>query len=65
MKMTSEINKLLNGDASLKENCNLCKESSLKVGKKTGYGVIIYKLGNSKNGWFATLSPKTVCSIPS
>lgn len=42
------------------ENCNFCNESRLNVGEKTEYGsVIIYKIGNEKNGWFATLSPKT------
>ena len=40
--------------------CELCDEAGLKVGDKSGYGaVIIYKMGNEKNGWFATLSPKT------
>ncbi len=42
------------------ENCNLCKESNLEVNQKTQYGaIIIYKLGNIEDGWFATLSPKT------
>lgn len=55
----SEIEKLFNEDVSFRANCNLCKESSYEVGKKTGYGIIIYKIGNLKNGWFAALSPKT------
>lgn len=59
IKMANEIDKLLNESISPKKNCNLCKESGLKVGEKTGYGVIIYRAGNKKNGWFATLSPKT------
>ena len=43
-----------------KEVCALCKESNLNVGDLTEYGSkIIYKIGNHKNGWFATLSPKT------
>ncbi|MEK6873877.1 MAG: hypothetical protein AABW91_03455 [Nanoarchaeota archaeon] len=42
------------------DDCPLCKESKLNVGDKTDYGsVIIFKLGNENNGWFATLSPKT------
>ncbi|MDP6670409.1 MAG: hypothetical protein QGI60_01185, partial [archaeon] len=40
--------------------CNLCKEAALSVGEKTEYdAVIIFKVGDSSNGWFATLSPKT------
>jgi len=43
------------------EDCVLCKEYSLEVGAKTPYGAkIIYKIGSSeKDGWYATLSPKT------
>lgn len=42
------------------EDCMLCRESKLEVGQKTPYGaVIVHKMGYSKNGWFATLSPKT------
>jgi len=59
MKSAKEINKLVNEGASEKSNCNLCKEANYKVGKKTWYGAIIYRIGNKKNGWFATLSPKT------
>ena len=51
MKNSKEIEKLLNEDASSKSDCNLCKESNLKLGEKTGYGVIIYRIGNKKNGW--------------
>ena len=41
-------------------DCTLCKESSQPVGAQTAYGsVIIYKIGDKINGWFATLSPKT------
>ncbi len=54
-----EIKKLLEENASSKKDCSLCKESNLEVGKNTGYGAIVYKTGNKKNGWFATLSPKT------
>jgi hypothetical protein len=59
MNNSNETNRLFNEDVSPKDNCNLCKESGYGVGQKTGYGAIIYKIGNSKNGWFATLSPKT------
>ena len=57
--VSKETDKLFNEEVSLKDDCNLCKESNLKIGSDTGYGVIIYRIGNSKNGWFATLSPKT------
>lgn len=56
---SKEIKRLLNEEASEKSNCNLCKEANYEVGKKTGYGAIIYRIGNKKNGWFAALSPKT------
>ena len=59
MDKSNEIDKLIDEDVSLNDNCNLCKESNHKLGQKTGYGVIIHKIGNKKNGWFATLSPKT------
>jgi len=55
----AEINKLSLEDVSQKKNCNLCNEIVFDIGKNTGYGVIIYKIGDKKNGWFATLSPKT------
>ena len=55
IKLTSPANKLSGKD------CVLCRESKLKVGQKTGYGaVVIYSIGDSdKDGWFATLSPRT------
>ena len=59
MENSKEINKLVNEEASEKSNCNLCKEADYKVSEKTGYGAVIYRIGNKKNGWFATLSPKT------
>ena len=59
MKGTKEICRLLKEDANQKENCNLCKDAAYKVGEKTGYGAVIFKIGNKKNGWFATLSPQT------
>ena len=59
MNNSTEANKLFNEDITLKDNCNLCKESSYKVGQKIGYGVVICKIGDSNNGWFATLSPRT------
>jgi hypothetical protein len=43
------------------EGCTLCKESSMPIGKVSEYGACtIYKKGNKSDGWFATLSPKTV-----
>tara|TARA_Y100000310_G_scaffold267407_1_gene279389 strand:+ start:11293 stop:11898 length:606 start_codon:yes stop_codon:yes gene_type:complete len=54
-----ETDKLFGEDVSFKDNCNLCNEQKYEVGEKTEYGVIIYKIGSQKNGWFATLSPKT------
>ncbi len=59
VKHSKEIGKLFNEDASPKSDCNLCKEANYEVGKKTGYGIMIHRVGNKKNGWFATLSPKT------
>ena len=59
IRYIKEIEKLINEDVSSRSGCNLCREFSFKTGEKTGYGVIIYKIGNKKNGWFATLSPKT------
>ena len=59
MKSPKEINKLVNEKAGEKSDCNLCKEANYEIGKKTGYGAIIYRVGNKKNGWFAALSPKT------
>tara|TARA_Y100000310_G_scaffold177911_1_gene177886 strand:- start:180 stop:800 length:621 start_codon:yes stop_codon:yes gene_type:complete len=55
MKNNEEIEKLLDEDVNPKGGCNLCKESGLDIGKNAGYGIVIY----SKDGWFATLSPKT------
>ena len=55
----NEFNKLSKESAKQRDNCNLCKESKFRVGEKTGYGIIIYKIGGLKNGWFVTLSPKT------
>ncbi|GEM_PF-2548261 len=51
----------LKEDVSLKESCNLCQESNLKVGEKSEYGaVVVYRIGNSpKDTWLAMLSPKT------
>lgn len=46
----------VNEDVSKSEDCNLCKETSLKVGDTTEYGSkIIFR----EDGWMATLSPKT------
>lgn len=58
--MKGEAGKLVKEDISQKKNCGFCKESALKIGEKTEYGsVVVYKIGTQKNGWFATLSPKT------
>jgi hypothetical protein len=55
----NEILALTAEDSLLRESCNLCGEAPLAVGQKTDYGaVIIYKNGNTQDGWFATLSPK-------
>lgn len=51
---------LITDDVTPSEGCNLCREASLLVGQKTPYGaVVVYRIGNSHDGWFATLSPKT------
>jgi len=60
--MAEKIKDLVSEDISseITVGCNLCQESSLPVGAKTGYGsVVIYRNGNKGNGWFATISPKT------
>ena len=58
--INKEFNKLIKEDAGYREDCSLCKESKLMVGQKTPYGaIIICKGSDQKNGWFATLSPKT------
>jgi hypothetical protein len=54
-----ETDELYNEDVSPKNDCNLCKEINYEVGQKTGYGVLIYRIGSLRDGWFATLSPKT------
>lgn len=59
MGKSNDADKLFSEDISPKANCNLCKESRYDVGQKTGYGTVICKVGDSKNGWFAALSPKT------
>lgn len=59
MKENNEISRLYKEDSSRKNDCSLCRESLLKVGSNTGYGILIYKIGKQENGWFATLSPKT------
>ena len=59
MHAVTEAEKLLQENAGQKKNCNLCKDAAYKVGEKTGYGAVIFKIGYKKNGWFATLSPQT------
>jgi hypothetical protein len=42
------------------EECNFCNEAKLNLGDTSSYGsTVIFKIGDEKNGWFATLSPKT------
>lgn len=55
------IDKLILENIKPEEGCYLCRESSIKIGEKTGYGaVIIFRIGKGpKDGWFATISPKT------
>jgi len=59
MRTGKESEKLLKENVNQKEHCNLCRDAAYKVGKKTGYGAVIFKIGDKKNGWFATLSPQT------
>jgi len=56
-----KIDDLITEDISLQNECNLCEESKLNVRSNSDYGsIIVCKVGNSdKDGWFATLSPKT------
>jgi hypothetical protein len=56
---SAEVDKLFLENPSPNERCNLCKEGNYKAGEKTDYGAIIYRIGDLKSGWFATLSPKT------
>ena len=55
------IEELVEESTEQRKGCNLCKEASLGIGKKTGYGaIVVYRVGTKpENGWFATLSPKT------
>ncbi|MBS3132178.1 hypothetical protein J4212_07105 [Candidatus Woesearchaeota archaeon] len=58
--MAKEPEKLFSEAAKMSKECNLCREIALKVGDKTEYGAaIICRVGSKKDGWFATLSPKT------
>jgi len=59
MRIGKEAEKLLKENVNQNESCSLCRESAYKVGEKTGYGAVIFKIGNKNNGWFATLSPQT------
>jgi predicted nucleotidyltransferase len=56
---SDEIKKLFNEDINFRGDCNLCRETFLEIGQNTGYGSILYKIGNLKDGWIATLSPVT------
>ena len=56
----SEIHKLLTENTSLQPACSFCREISLNLSEKGKYGaVIVCKVGDFKNGWYATISPKT------
>jgi len=57
--MGNEAEKLAKESTSRKKGCNWCAEASLEVGKGSGYGIVIYRIGDANDGWFATLSPKT------
>src|SRR3989338_4125142 len=59
MIIGKEAEKLLKENVNQMKNCSLCRDAAYKVGEKTGYGAVIFKIGNKKNGWFATLSPQT------
>ena len=59
MENNNEFDKLNNESISYRDDCNLCKETNEEIGKKLEYGIIIFKVGNKDDGWFATLSPKT------
>ncbi len=50
---------LFDEEVVFKQGCNLCRETFFEIGQNTGYGTIISKIGGSKDGWFATLSPVT------
>ncbi|MBS3117028.1 hypothetical protein J4421_05525 [Candidatus Woesearchaeota archaeon] len=55
-----ELQKLHHENTSLREDCNICQESTMGVGSTAKYNsVIVCKIGSTENGWFATLSPKT------
>lgn len=52
--------RLLNEKVTMKEGCSLCKESTVPLWSTTNYGaVVVYRVGTSENGWFATVSPNT------
>lgn len=59
MNKDSEIWKLFNEDPNSRPDCNICNEAKYPVGQRTGHGAVVYKVGNRKNGWFATLSQRT------
>lgn len=57
--MTTEYKKLINEDTKTKKDCPFCSEQDIAVGQKTSYGsYVVYKVGEGKDGWFATISPK-------
>ena len=48
----------------MKDECIHCEEAKLNVGDRSVYGaIVIYKKGNKKNRWYATLSPKTIDDV--
>ncbi len=56
----NEVEKLVREDTALQNNCAFCREYALRIGEKGEYGAVVAcKIGDQKNGWYATISPKT------
>src|SRR3989344_1042705 len=46
------------------DTCEFCNEKSIDIGSESSYGsIVICKVGDAQNGWFASLSPKTAGNI--
>ena len=54
-----------NAAVGIISGCALCREAKLGIGQSAGYGLVIFRVGNKKNGWFAALSPKTGGNVKS
>ncbi len=55
-----EVEKLVKESTSLQKGCSFCQEFTLPIGEKGEYGaVVVGKMGNYKDGWYAAISPKT------